>query len=207
MCKDAPADASNSLSNCFWRYLVVVLGGKTLNKLKNTRKTQFSHLKKSFVLLFFVILQSDNGMVAKPLIRILRIHVDVSCISKRWFAFVSLDKAVLFVDKRRFDDALLEEVSKDYEIRPYESVYEDIASLTRRGVGYYSPEKVSYAFAPAINKKRNVRGRDITTDLKARKNPVELEGMRRAHFLDGVAFAKLTCCDLSSTVTVNAFVR
>ena len=30
------------------------------------------------------------------------------------FAFVSLDKAVLFVDKRRFDDALLEEVSKDY---------------------------------------------------------------------------------------------
>ena len=105
------------------------------------------------------------------------------------FTFVSLDKAVLFVDKRRFDDALLEEVSKDYEIRPYESVYEDIASLTRRGVGYYSPEKVSYAFAPAINKKRNVRGRDITTDLKARKNPVELEGMRRAHFLDGVAFA------------------
>ena len=105
------------------------------------------------------------------------------------FAFVSLDKAVLFVDKRRFDDALLEEVSKEYEIRPYESVYEDIASLTRRGVGYYSPEKVSYAFAPAINKKRNVRGRDITTDLKARKNPVELEGMRRAHFLDGVAFA------------------
>ena len=60
-------------------------GLKTLNKLKNTRKTQFFHLKKSFVLLFFVILQSDNGMVAKPLIRILRIHVDVSCISKRWF--------------------------------------------------------------------------------------------------------------------------
>ena len=29
------------------------------------------------------------------------------------FAFVSLDKAVLFVDKRRFDDALREEVSKD----------------------------------------------------------------------------------------------
>lgn len=60
-------------------------GLKTLNKLKNTRKTQFFHLKKSFVLLFFVILQSNNGMVAKPLIRILRIHADVSCISKRWF--------------------------------------------------------------------------------------------------------------------------
>lgn len=105
------------------------------------------------------------------------------------FAFVSLNKAILFVDKRRFDETLIEEVSKDYEIRPYENAYTDISSLTRRGIGYYSPDKVSYSFAPAINKKRNIRGRDITTDLKARKNPVELEGMRRAHFLDGVAFA------------------
>lgn len=105
------------------------------------------------------------------------------------YVFISLEKAVLFVDKRRFDDSLFQEISKDYEIRPYESVYDDIASLTRHGVGFYSPEKISYAFAPAINKKRNLRGCDITTNLKARKNPVELEGMRRAHFLDGVAFA------------------
>lgn len=78
-----------SASKGFWMFLEVlsscIRGTKTLNKLKNTRKTQFFHLKKSFVLLFFVILQPDNGMVAKPLIRILRIHVDVSCISKRWF--------------------------------------------------------------------------------------------------------------------------
>lgn len=105
------------------------------------------------------------------------------------FAFISFDKAILFIDERRFDSALLEETRKDFEVRPYESAYSDLASLTRRGTGYYSPDKVSYAFAPAINKKRNLTGRDITTDLKARKNPVELEGMRRAHFLDGIAFA------------------
>lgn len=78
-----------SASKGFWMFLEVlsscIRGVKTLNKLKNTRKTQIFHLKKSFVLLFFVILQSDNGMVAKPLIRISRIHIDVSCISKRWF--------------------------------------------------------------------------------------------------------------------------
>lgn len=83
-----------SVSKGFWMFLEVlsscIRGTKTLNKLKITRKTQFFHLKKSFVLLFFVILQSDNGMVAKPLIRILRIHVDVSCISKRWFGVFSL---------------------------------------------------------------------------------------------------------------------
>ena len=105
------------------------------------------------------------------------------------FAFISTEKAVLFIDEKRFSKELLEEIGKDYEIRPYENAYTDLASLTRRGRGYYSPEKVSYAFAPAINKKRNTTGRDITTDLKARKNPVEMEGMRRAHFLDGVAFA------------------
>lgn len=46
-----------SVSKGFWMFLEVlsscIRGVKALNKLKNTRKTQFFHLKKSFVLLFF----------------------------------------------------------------------------------------------------------------------------------------------------------
>ena len=33
-----------------------------------------------------------------------------------------------------------------------------------------------------------ISGRDITTDLKACKNKAEMEGMRKAHLLDGAAY-------------------
>ncbi len=105
------------------------------------------------------------------------------------YAFVSLDKAVLFVNKDRFDKELLETVENDFEVRAYEKAEDDIATLTKKGKGLYSSKKVSAIFIPSLEKKKNVDDTDITTTLKARKNPVEMEGMRRAHFLDGVAFA------------------
>ena len=105
------------------------------------------------------------------------------------YAFISFDKAILFVDKKRFDKDLLKKVEEDFEVRPYSDASKDISSLTSKGKGLYSGKKVCYLFAPALLKKRNTDDTDITTTLKARKNPVEMEGMRRAHFLDGVAFA------------------
>lgn len=105
------------------------------------------------------------------------------------YAFISFDKAVLFVDRKRFDKDLLKKVEADFEIRPYGDAGKDLPSLAAKGKGLYSSKKVSYSFAPSLCKKKNTDDTDITTLLKARKNPVEMEGMRRAHFLDGVAFA------------------
>ena len=105
------------------------------------------------------------------------------------YAYVSLDKAILFTNPKRFDKELKAKVEQVFELRDYNEITLIISELTRQRSGYYSPEKTAYAFAPYLLKKRNIQGRDITTDLKARKNPAELEGMRRAHFLDGIAFA------------------
>ncbi len=105
------------------------------------------------------------------------------------YAFISFDNAVLFVDSRRFEKELLEKVEADFEIRPYEDAAKELPALAAKGKGLYSSKKVSYSFASSLFKKKNTDDTDITTLLKARKNPVEMEGMRRAHFLDGVAFA------------------
>ncbi len=105
------------------------------------------------------------------------------------YAFISLSQAVLFVNKDRFSKELLEKVEEDFEIRPYEDAEKDLETLSKKGKGLYSPEKVSCTFLTSLYKKKNTSDTDITTNLKARKNPVEMEGMRRAHFLDGVAFA------------------
>lgn len=105
------------------------------------------------------------------------------------YAFISLDKAIIYVSPKRFSSDIRKKAEEAFELRGYTDIFEDIGTLTRKGVGYFDPDKVNYIFAPFVDKPRNIRGRDISTDLKARKNPSELEGMRRAHFLDGIAFA------------------
>ena len=98
------------------------------------------------------------------------------------FMFISLDKAVLFTDKSRFDDT----TGFPFEIRGYEDVYTDLSSLIE-GKGYYDPAKVSVSFKKFFSPD-DVTGRDITTDMKAVKNEVEREGMRRSHIEDGAAY-------------------
>lgn len=105
------------------------------------------------------------------------------------YAFISYDRAVLFTNPKRFSDELYSKIAEDFEIYDYLDVAKMLPELTKKGKGYYDPNKSAYAFASSLRKKRNVTGIDITTDLKARKNPVELDGMRRSHFQDGVAFA------------------
>ena len=105
------------------------------------------------------------------------------------YAFISLTKAVLFIDRGRFHDkALLSETKAVFDIRPYEAAAEDLPKLCR-GPGCYSPDKVSEMFHKALSGKRNIAMRDITTDMKTRKNESELKGMRLAHIYDAAAYA------------------
>ena len=104
------------------------------------------------------------------------------------YAFISLSKAVLFIDKKRFSDKkLLQGIKTVFELRPYEDAEKDLKGLAK-GAGYYSPEKTSEAFHKALSGKSNVTGRDITTDMKTRKNEAELKGMRLAHIYDAAAY-------------------
>ncbi len=105
------------------------------------------------------------------------------------YAFISLTEAILYTSPKRFSSDVRKKAEESFELRDYSSIFNDIESLTKHGVGYFNPDKVNYIFASFVDKPRNIRGRDISTDLKARKNPAELEGMRRSHFLDGIAFA------------------
>jgi len=98
------------------------------------------------------------------------------------------NKAWLFTNPQRFSESLLQEVQKDMEVLPYEDAAKVIAQIVRKGDRVYlNPDKTNMLIADALSKAVLVTGRDFTTDLKARKNNVELEGMRRSHLLDGVA--------------------
>lgn len=104
------------------------------------------------------------------------------------YAFISLSKAVLFVDRKRFQDkTVLQHAKAVFEIRPYEDAVADLKALAK-GAGYYSPDKVSEVFHKALSGKKNITGRDLTTDMKTQKNEAELRGMRLAHIYDAAAY-------------------
>ncbi len=103
------------------------------------------------------------------------------------FLFISKERAVLFTSLERFDDELLSSITKNFEVHGYDEVDALLPQLAE-GVAYYNPERVSHRFAAVLEEKEAITGLDITTTLKARKNVIEMRGMRRSHLMDGVAF-------------------
>ncbi|MDK2859103.1 MAG: Xaa-Pro aminopeptidase, partial [Sphaerochaeta sp.] len=96
--------------------------------------------------------------------------------------------AWLFTNPRRFTDALSNDVSQDFTILPYQDVVSTLKRvLKERDVLYFNPEKTNLLIAETFGGIKTVTGLDFTTELKACKNDTEMEGMRKAHLLDGVA--------------------
>ncbi len=76
-----------------------------------------------------------------------------------------------------------------YEVLPYDSIATVLSGLSDTVIRL-NPDRINMKMQNALDKAHNVlisRGREYSTDLKAAKNPTELEGMRTAHILDGVA--------------------
>lgn len=109
------------------------------------------------------------------------------------YLFISLQEVVLFTDPGRFTKSLAEKLSGFMAIRPYDEFPGALANLLEpEAVLYLSPERTSAATRKAVPPAvRIVEGRDLSTMMKAKKSPIEIEGMRRAHLLDGIAMVKL----------------
>jgi len=74
-----------------------------------------------------------------------------------------------------------------FEVFPYEQIAKDLSELENTSL-YLNPARINMKLFGAIGKSVEVvEGREVSTDLKACKNSAELEGMRTAHILDGVA--------------------
>ncbi len=106
------------------------------------------------------------------------------------YLFVTKEMAYLFTSDKRFDSLILENLKKDLEIYPYESIITKLSQLLEKDKTILiNEQKTNSLFEKLINDfNLNVINEiEVTTRLKACKNDTELEGMRRAHLLDGVA--------------------
>lgn len=104
------------------------------------------------------------------------------------YALIGAEQAWLFTDRSRFSADLITTLEASFVIEAYEQTVHVLKEAIKDDdVIYLNPERISLYISEAMASSRYVAGRDFTTDLKASKNETELEGMRRAHLLDGVA--------------------
>lgn len=106
------------------------------------------------------------------------------------YAIVKMDGVELYVDDTKLNDQIHEELAKNnVTIHPYNDIYEDIKKLCSCETALIDPMKMNYALYKNIPCS-TVETANPTILMKAMKNPVELENIRKAHIKDGVAITK-----------------
>jgi len=105
------------------------------------------------------------------------------------YALISMDRAILYVDKRKLPSGLEDKFkSENIEIREYSEVEKNIKELDANKNIYIDPSRSNYWLYKAIPEEMNVVvGINISTHLKAIKNEVELNGVRNAMRKDCLA--------------------
>ena len=116
---------------------------------------------------------------------------DVAC-NPVFLSYFLIDgeNSTLYVDGEK----LTEEVRKylgdtGVTIKGYDDIIHDLKQV--KGTITFDPTKTNVWLKAAIeNQVKVIEKRNITTDLKAKKNEVELKSMENAHIKDGVAVVK-----------------
>lgn len=108
------------------------------------------------------------------------------------YALISKDKALLFVDKAKIDneaEAYLKE--NGVEIEEYDRVIDYVRNIEKESKVFLDPSRINRWLYKGIPESCEiVEGTNITTDLKAKKNSVEIENQKKAYIKDGLALVK-----------------
>ncbi|MGN0480524.1 MAG: aminopeptidase P family protein [Lachnospiraceae bacterium] len=108
------------------------------------------------------------------------------------YMVVLSDKAVLFVHKEILDSAItLELSSMGIEIRDYDSIYSDLADLLKDKAVIIDGKTANYRIIKSVSKSTAIIDIDSPVIMmKAVKNPVEMDNIRRAHLKDSIAVTR-----------------
>lgn len=99
-------------------------------------------------------------------------------------AVVTGESAYLYIDEDKLPEEARASLEPEVGVRPYGRVTEDVTDWARAGLKVWAPgDTTSHALCP----EEILSSRSPITDFKAVKNPVEINGIRRAHVQDGVA--------------------
>lgn len=156
-----------------------VHGAEKLERLRAAMKKQgaSAHLLSSLddiAWLLNIRKKSDDGNLLAPSHMILTEKT----------ADLFIDSSLMGDDVKGYFDSL------SVNLHPYEEIYDAVRALKHEAV-LLEPAKVNFALYRCIDSSNTViPAMNPTSVMKAVKNPVEMENMRKAHIKDGVALTR-----------------
>lgn len=108
------------------------------------------------------------------------------------YTFISMNEAILFIQKKAVTDEAAEFFRKnDIICKDYSEIVSFLESCELKGKVWCAEGDINYLLYKLITKRSEIVGKDNPTELlKAVKNPVELENIRKYYLLDSVALTK-----------------
>lgn len=108
------------------------------------------------------------------------------------YAIVKMDSVELYADEHKFDDKIKEEFLKNQVcIHEYNDVYEAVRALGQEDSVLLDPRRMNYALYQNIPENvKVIRQENPTILMKAVKNDIEVENIKKAHIKDGTAHTK-----------------
>jgi Xaa-Pro aminopeptidase len=107
------------------------------------------------------------------------------------YATVSNDEITLYCDSRKVESEAAQEHLKEVTIKSYDDIVADVKSHceTEGNKVWVDTSRSNLALSTVIPKNALVNSQNAVTPMKACKNEAEMEGMRKAHIVDGAAMA------------------
>lgn len=108
------------------------------------------------------------------------------------YALISLNEAFLFIDSKKVDCDIKSKLKADeIVIKGYEEVADYIKNLPEDATICFDPNKTSYWLYSAIHKDvKKIKGINFTTKMKAIKNSVEIENLKKCQVNDGAQMVR-----------------
>ena len=105
------------------------------------------------------------------------------------YALIDMHNAYLYIDERQMTDTVREALKKEgVTVAAYDAVFADAGKLA--GTVYLDPARTNVFLRNAVTAEI-IEGLNITAEMKAVKNDVELTNYRNAFLKDGIAMVKI----------------
>ena len=108
------------------------------------------------------------------------------------YSLISKDEAYLCIDEEKIPGEVRDYLEDNgVKLYAYESIFKLLNNIPGKNRIFLDPERTNVAIYDSINSNVKVSlGTNITTDMKAIKNDVEIENIKKAYIKDGIALTK-----------------
>lgn len=105
------------------------------------------------------------------------------------YLYIDKENVVLFVDEEKLTEDVKNHLHETgVTIKKYEEVFDFVKDIPSEEVLYFNKRSINVKLYKSIPEEiKTVVGRDISTDMKAVKNEVEIKNQRNAYIKDGAA--------------------